>query len=58
MNNRESIIMTSIGFMIMSSLSSCELIANIFKGGMYFGIILVIIVVVLIIWLINKIGRR
>lgn len=34
--------------------SSCEAIAGIFKAGVWFGIIGVIIVVVIIFWLIGK----
>lgn len=40
---------------IMSfTLTSCEAIAGIFKAGMWFGVIGVILVVVLIFWLIGK----
>ena len=47
-----------MAMLLMTTLSSCELIGDIFKGGMYFGIILVVVVVALVIWLISKIGRR
>jgi hypothetical protein len=40
------------------TLSSCELIGGIFKGGMYFGIALVVIVIALVIWLVSRIGKR
>lgn len=42
---------------LLSTLSSCDLIVGIFKGGMYFGIILVVVVVALVIWLLSRIGR-
>lgn len=34
--------------------SSCEAIAGIFKAGMWFGVIGIIVVVVIIFWLIGK----
>lgn len=40
--------------MLLSLLTSCEAIGDIFKGGMYFGIFIVIAVIVLIIWLLSK----
>jgi len=58
MNTRKKLILSSVALILISSLSSCELIGNIFKGGMYFGIILVVVVVALIIWLISKMGSR
>jgi len=57
MNSRKSIVLTS-AVLILMSLSSCELIGGIFKGGMYFGIALVVIVIAIIIWLISRIGKR
>ncbi|MEO6134234.1 MAG: phosphatidate cytidylyltransferase [Ginsengibacter sp.] len=41
-------------FMLSVSLSSCEAIAGIFKAGVWFGIIGVVVIVVLIFWLIGK----
>lgn len=35
-------------------LSSCEAIGTIFKAGMWWGFILVIIVVALILWIVSK----
>lgn len=35
-------------------LSSCEAIAGIFKAGVWFGIIGIVVVVVIIFWLIGK----
>lgn len=58
MNSRNSIILASSALILVSMLSSCELIGGIFKGGMYFGIALVVIVIALIIWLVSKIGKR
>ena len=56
MNTRKQIVLASAAILLISSLSSCELIGNIFKGGMYFGIILVVVVVALIIWLLSRLG--
>ena len=39
-------------------LSSCEAIGQIFKAGMWFGIIGVVVVLVIIFWLINKVRRK
>jgi hypothetical protein len=57
MKSRKSIILASTGLLLMT-LSSCELIGGIFKGGMYFGIALVVIVIALVIWLVSRIGKR
>lgn len=45
----------AVFFSLLLFLSSCELIGDIFKTGVYTGIIIVILVIVLIIWLIRKI---
>lgn len=42
-------------FSVLLSLSSCELIADIFYAGIWVGVILVIAIVAIIIWLIRKI---
>ncbi|HYE55624.1 MAG TPA: hypothetical protein VD996_12300 [Chitinophagaceae bacterium] len=44
-------------FLVLSSLSSCELIADIFKAGIWVGIILVVAIIILILWLIGKFRR-
>ncbi len=41
-----------------SMLSSCEIIGDIFKAGMGFGIFLVIAVVALVIWLVMRMGKK
>jgi hypothetical protein len=43
--------------MLLSLLTSCEVIGDIFQAGMAVGIFVVVLVVVLIIWLINKFRR-
>ncbi len=42
-------------FSLILFLSSCELVGDIFKAGMWTGIIGLILVVVLIIWILRKI---
>ncbi len=41
-------------FLLTLSLTSCELVGDIFKGGVWTGAILVIGVIVIIVWLIAK----
>lgn len=36
------------------SLSSCAAIGGIFKAGMWFGVIAIIVVVAIIIWIVSK----
>ena len=43
---------------VVTLLSGCELVGDIFKAGAYTGIILVIIVIVLILWLLSKFRGR
>lgn len=42
-------------FSLVMILSSCELVGDIFKAGMWTGVIAVVLVVVLIIWVLKKI---
>lgn len=43
--------------LLLSMLTSCELIGDIFQAGMAVGIFIVVLVVVLIIWVLRKIRR-
>jgi hypothetical protein len=52
MQNR--ILKLGVFAMLLSMLTGCEAIGDIFKAGMGVGIFLVIAVVVLIIWLLSK----
>ncbi len=47
----------SIAMMVTMLLSSCELVGDIFKTGVYTGVIIVVVVIALIIWLIRKVFR-
>jgi heme/copper-type cytochrome/quinol oxidase subunit 4 len=41
--------------LLMVTMSSCEVIGDIFQAGMWFALIIVAIVIVLILWIIRKI---
>lgn len=51
---------TALIFMLVTaiSLSSCQAIGDIFKAGVWFGIIGVVVIIVIIFWLINKAGKN
>jgi len=40
------------------TLSSCQAIAGIFKAGVWFGVIGIIVIIVIIFWLISKAGKK
>lgn len=42
-------------FVILFSFTSCEVIGDIFKAGMGFGIFIVIFIIVIIIWIFAKV---
>ncbi len=44
--------------LMMLTLTSCELIGDIFSAGFYAGIFVVVLVIVVIIWLLRKMGGR
>ena len=46
--------------LLLTTLTSCELVEGIFKAGVWSGVIIVVIVLALIIWLVSKVfgGRR
>ncbi|MBY0542407.1 MAG: hypothetical protein K2P75_03325 [Sphingobacteriaceae bacterium] len=41
--------------LLATTLTSCELVEGIFKAGMWFGVIIVVIILALVIWLISKV---
>lgn len=43
-----------IFLILMTTMSSCEVIGGIFKAGMWVGIIIVVLIIAIIFWLINK----
>ncbi len=52
------IVRLSMFLVFTMTLSSCEVIGDIFSAGVYTGIFVVVIVIVIIIWLIAKMGKR
>jgi len=44
--------------LLAATLSSCEVIGDIFKAGAYTGIIGVVIILLLVFWLLSKFRRR
>ena len=59
MNLRKEILPIGIALFLISSLSSCEFITGVFKGGVYVGVLMVVVVIVLVIWLLMKlVGRK
>jgi hypothetical protein len=40
------------------TLSSCQAIAGIFKAGVWFGVIGVVVIIVIIFWLISRAGKK
>lgn len=55
MNNR----IFKLGFfaMLLSIVTGCEVVGDIFEAGMWVGIIIVVAVIALILWLISKFRR-
>ncbi|MBC3540967.1 hypothetical protein ACFSC6_06870 [Rufibacter sediminis] len=43
--------------LITVTLSSCEMIGDIFKAGMWTAVIIIVLVIFLIMWLLRKIRR-
>ncbi|MEH6305168.1 hypothetical protein RYH73_05910 [Olivibacter sp. CPCC 100613] len=52
--NRSNYIIWPAIIMLLTCMSSCDFIAGVFKGGVYVGVFLVIIVIAIIFWLISK----
>jgi cytosine/uracil/thiamine/allantoin permease len=51
---------TLLGLCLMvmvMTLSSCELVGDIFQAGLFVGILVVVIIIALVIWLISKFRR-
>jgi hypothetical protein len=42
-------------FLAVLSLSSCEVVGGIFKGGVWTGVILVVGVIAVVIWLLSRV---
>ena len=46
--------LVSLLLLFTLTMSSCQAIADIFKAGVWVGVIIVIIIVVIIVWLVGK----
>jgi predicted small secreted protein len=42
---------------LATTLASCEALGDIFKAGMWMGVIVVVLVIALVLWLLRKIRR-
>lgn len=54
---RNNYISRFAALLLLTSLSSCDFIAGVFKGGVYVGVFLVIVVIAIILWLISRVRR-
>ncbi|MBA9079384.1 MULTISPECIES: hypothetical protein [Rufibacter] len=43
--------------LVTLTLSSCELVGDIFKAGMWTAVIIIVLIIVLVMWLFRKIRR-
>jgi len=48
----------SLFVLIAVAFSSCQAIGDIFKAGVWSGIIIVVVIVALIIWIFSRLGGR
>jgi hypothetical protein len=55
---RNSFSLIGICFLLCLSLTSCEIIGNIFEAGVWTGVIAILLVIGLIIWLIGRLFGR
>lgn len=56
LTNKHLLFLLFTSFII--TLSSCQVIGDIFKAGVWVGILIVVVIVGIIIWLIGKIGKK
>ena len=54
---RNNVMLATLFLAGTSLLSSCQAIADIFKAGMWVGVIVVVLVIALVLWLIGKMRR-
>ncbi|WP_187270152.1 hypothetical protein [Pontibacter qinzhouensis] len=48
----------SLLIMLMVTFSSCQVIGDIFKAGMWTAVIIIVIIVLIVIWIFRKLGGR
>ncbi|MCR5888455.1 hypothetical protein LRS06_11890 [Hymenobacter sp. J193] len=58
MNSFRSILAMSLLVLLTFSLSSCDVIGDIFKAGALTGVIGVVLIILLIWWILGKVRRR
>jgi len=46
-----------IAILLLTTISSCDFIASVFKGGVYVGVFLVLIAIAIIVWLVSRTRR-
>lgn len=51
---RKNLLLTALFSSAVMLLSSCQAIADIFKAGMWVGVIVVVVIIALVLWLIGK----
>jgi len=54
---RNNLTIITLFFIASFFLTSCEAIGDIFKAGMWVGVIVVVLIVALVLWLIGKMRR-
>lgn len=54
---RSNAIVSTLFLASMVLLSSCQALGDVFKAGMWMGVIVVVIVIALVLWLIGKMRR-
>ena len=52
--NRLRAIIWPMAIILVTTISSCDFIAGVFKGGVYVGIFIVLLVIAIIIWLVTR----
>lgn len=43
-----------VAILLLTTVSSCDFIAGVFKGGVYVGVFLVLIAIAIIVWLVSR----
>lgn len=54
MKKNNDFLLASLLLIVLTSMSSCQAIADIFKAGVWVGVLLVAVVIGVILWIIGK----
>lgn len=54
MKKNNGFLLASLLLIVLTSMSSCQAIADIFKAGVWVGVLLVAVVIGVILWIIGK----